>query len=392
MTAAHAFWAARPEPSVAAEIPGVWARFMAEADALADVFDGRTTGEMQVVIPEAMARILGPFDDRIQWEFGPGSAAGSDKAHMLALSTELRQEDRPLVDALMAAAPDHPRLALTEPRPPAPDVERAAGQLLGRAGGRVQLTGARAEPSEHGTLDIVGIGPGVAERLGGEAGVAFSVLAGEAVERDWLGTTRGERQGGGLLGRLFGKRDEGADWLAAFHAEWTAALRSLRDAIPAEPFADQRADGGETLFRYDPALNDWQDDPRGDTITYATRHPDLAAARQAGIRIAACRYTRHAESFLGLRLARTEAQPFDQVTERGQVAEALDAALRARSLGGVWGEGHGQAHVYIDFTAGDIDAAIDTVRGVMAAEAVVAPGAILFDEAGLETRVLPLEP
>ncbi|MEM6971498.1 MAG: hypothetical protein AAF577_01735 [Pseudomonadota bacterium] len=394
----YAFWAARLEPAEQAAIAPMWQRFMAEADALADLFDGTVDGDVGLDVPDAMARILGPFDETVMWEFGPGAMVGADTPHALVLSSELNHEARPLMHAIMAAAPSHPRLALAEPRPPARTIEAAIDQIAGRTGG-LTITGARVERSQTGTIDVTGIGPGMEFQLAGEALTAFSVLMGEQVERDWFGEGHGNvidaPKGGGILGRLLGKAprpDPHPDWLGGFRDQVTDLLRMLHDAVPTERFADQPGAGEVALYQLDPTANDWEGDPRRDTITYTTTQSGYFDARQQGCRMAARRYTRHVEAFLGLRLARTPDHPFDAVDARSTLSDALNAALRERNLGGVWGEGHGQGHVYLDFTTSDIEAALTTAAEVLATAGVTAPADILFDAAGLEERLLPLRP
>ncbi|MEO1531924.1 MAG: hypothetical protein AAFU72_07135, partial [Pseudomonadota bacterium] len=73
-----------------------------------------------------------------------------------------------------------------------------------------------------------------------------------------------------------------------------------------------------------------------------------------------------------------------------EIADAIDADLRAGGLGGVFGEGHGRAHVYVDAAVTEIPSAIGVIERVLGRLGHSAPAHILFDEAGLTDLALPL--
>ena len=382
MADVYDFWADRIPAAEAAMIDRFWEAFVQIAPSIDHTFSG--TGD-PVDVAEVMQTALGDLAEMIpSWEFGP-----AEDGHHLALSPDFSHELRPLVRAMVNRAPEIPRFTIHDARQPHPDLAGIPDVVASRMFQPFTLTGAEAMAGEHRRIDLVGSGPGADSDA--QAGLLFSVLVGEAVERDWLGEIAVQRSGPGMLSRMFGKKPAAADpmdWLPGFKDQVDAVLAELMDARPATPMAEPLPGADGLLYQITPTGSEG---PRADSITYQTTHGDYAAARFANARISSVRFSRFGESFLGLRIQRAEEMNFDQVTERGDLADAIDSQLQAAGAGGVFGEGHGQGHVYIDFAATDIPLAIATIERTLGQRGVTAPSALLFDEAGLEDQILPLQ-
>ncbi|MDH3666397.1 MAG: hypothetical protein OEN23_05660 [Paracoccaceae bacterium] len=382
MADAYDFWAERITAGEAAAIVRFWEAFVKAAPAIDGTFSG--TSEPVDVAAE-MANALGNLNDAVtSWEFGP-----VEGGHFLALSPELDHVKRPLMRAMVRRAPDIPRFEFCDARRPHTDLDVVPDVVASRMARPFSLSGAKATEGDHRRVDITGCG-GSADAAH-QAALLFSIIVGEEIERDWLGEIHAERTGGGFVSRLFGSGDpptEPMSWLPGFEEEAMSTLARLMDARPAARMGDPVPPDSEgALYQSEPHDSD---NPRADAITYQTVHTDYAAARFAGARISSVRFSRHGESFLGLRIERTAEQPFNEVADRAEISEALDAQLRAAGAGGVFGEGHGKGHVYIDFATTDIELAIASVERELGRLDVAGPAAILFDEAGLEDKVLPL--
>jgi len=383
MADAYDFWAERIPPSDSAAIDRFWDRFAEIAPALDATFN-RTAEPVDVA--SSMDQALGDLAERVtSWEFG-----AAERGHFLALSPELGHEKRPLIRALVSRAPTLEGWEFGDACRPIEQIDLVAHLVASRAHKPFSLKGASSYAGSHRRIDIMGQGAG--SDADAQAGLVFSVLFGETVERDWLGEIGIERPSGGIISRLIGKASPPKSpeaWLTSFQEKTQHLLDQLMEDRPKAALAAQLGPGAEvSLFQCVPRESD---NPRSDSITYQTAHTELADARFAGARISSVRFSRHSESLLGLRIERTLEQPFDQVSDRGDLAERIDSALRDADAGGVYGEGHGTGHVYIDFATRDIPIAIATVELVLSRAEVSGSAAFLFDEAGLEQRVLPIQ-
>ena len=384
MADAYDFWAERIAPNDSAAIDRFWDRFVEIAPALDGTFRGTAD---PVDVASSLTLALGDLAERVtSWEFGP-----AETGHFLALSPELDHEKRPLIRALLNRAPELAGWEFGDARRPHDSLDHVLHLAASRMHQLLTLTGVSSCAGSHRRIDLIGNGAG--RDVDCQAGLVFSVIFGEAIERDWLGEISFGRRAGGLLSKLIGKASRAAPpeaWLAPFLEETQHLLDQLMEDRPEAAYSAPLGAGTEvTLYECEPRESD---DPRSDTITYQTAHTDLAAARFAGVRISSVRFSRHRESLLGLRIERTPEQPFGQVSDRSDLAERIDSALRASGAGGVYGEGHGTGHVYIEFATGDIPMATAIVERVLGQSEVSGPAAFLFDEAGLEHRVWSFQP
>ncbi|MEM8624571.1 MAG: hypothetical protein AAGG47_13730 [Pseudomonadota bacterium] len=388
MADVYDFWANRQPQADLDAIDAFWAAFTVQSARFDAMLSGRERASGSDTIPGLMAEALGPLAHRIFWEFGPGEASPDGPGFFLALTPELYGSKRPLARAFVNRAPTLAGWSFGDARRSLPSTEPLLDLVASRAFGQQQLTGAWVAPGTHRRIDVIGQGRG--DGIDGQAGLLFSLVLGEAVERDWLGElTAKPMPPKGLAERLRRSAAENRPtWIDRFAEEARALHQTLANDLPHLPFAPSRNQAEATLFNVTPRKDDW---PRADMITYRTTRPDYAAARFAAVTIAAPRFSSMAESFLALRLARTPEHPFEEIEEREILATAIDTALREAEIGGVFGEGHGHEHVYVDFAVTEIAKAIDVVGRVLREGGQTAPGHILFDEDGLTDLTLPVE-
>ena len=382
MADAYDFWAERITAEESQAIDRFWEHFTRHADAIDRTY---TTREDPVDVTAITVEAIGSLHDMgIFWEYGPTETGHAETGHALALTPELYLEARPLARAIVSRAPDLPRWSFADARPPAPFDANTIALIEGRAGLAFPLTGARPEAGTHNRIDFVGEGRGDPGVLGDFAALAFSILFGEAIERDWLGKARGKPRS--ALSGLFTKRPDPDTWMPEFEASTQELLDDLMSAVPSTPLSSgSPRDAEVSLFNLTPRS---ETELGADFITYATTRPDLANAMFGGARISMPRYSAFDESLCGIAIARTGDQNFDQVEERG--ALALDLHDKLGDIGGLVGEGHGLAHVYIDFAVTDIPRAIAIAETCLSRAGITGPAWVRFHEAGLEDRTLPL--
>lgn len=388
MADAYDFWAERLPSAERAAVHAFWEGFARHAAFIDAIFTGEDRSGTADDVADCMADALGPLSDGIYWEFGPLDETGK-RGHFLALTPELYHSKRPLARALVAAAPDLPGWGFGDARRPMAADASILANVASRAFRDVTLLGAEVQAGAHRMVDVTGLGPD--EHAGGQAGLLFSLVMGEAVERDWLGevssTPAKAPRAAGLAGMIGRRAAPEESWVSDFAEEARGLVDAMRAGTQTAPFAPVRGSVPETLFRLTPGDGTW---PRADLVTYLTTRPDFAQARFDDAPIAAERFSTRGESFIALRLARTPAAPLDDVSDRAEIADAIDADLRAGGLGGVFGEGHGRAHIYVDAAVTEIPSAIGVIERVLGRLGHSAPAHILFDEAGLTDLALPL--
>ncbi|MEM0944155.1 MAG: hypothetical protein AAGI70_09425, partial [Pseudomonadota bacterium] len=360
MNDAYDFWAARLPAPADRLIATFWETFTRLAPRLDAAFTSQDNGRVMAET-ELFAAAIDTVSDEIMFEFGPGAEGG----HHLALTPELTHDLRPLCRALVRGAPDLARWSFSDARPALTGQSEIETALTGRLQDTPSITGAEARPGEAQGIDIIGRGRGAAEEIGREAATAFSVLVGEEIERDFFNRSEGVSEGA-RMGRLFGKKGSNLDWLPAFREQALDIHQGLLDARPAGAFAAAPTAKTEmALLQLGASEVDDESYPRADLITYATAQATYAEARARGLVLPGVRFSRHGEMLCGIRIARSEARAFDEVTERNQLAEKIDGELRRRAIGGVFGEGHGAGHIYIDVSTLDIEAARTCIAEIL---------------------------
>ncbi|MHA3914146.1 hypothetical protein [Halovulum sp. GXIMD14793] len=143
------------------------------------------------------------------------------------------------------------------------------------------------------------------------------------------------------------------------------------------------------LFQLEPPR---EDNLRPDLITYSTLHEIFGQAVLSRAPFSSRCHSNFDEWFLLLKVARSDAHPFNDVSERGDIEEMLHKALSEDKLGGYVGGGHGMEAIYMDFAVTDVERAVARIQQAMAEQPFVADATLHFLDAGLEDLVIPVQP
>lgn len=389
MQDAYDFWAARVPGDRLSQIDAMWARFAQTVPEVTEELAAppdRRGGQLQSL----MQRVLGPFEGLLDWDFAPPPFGAT--GHTLVLTAGPRHQHRVLARAVLDNAPDLRGWAFLDARPPLKEASDAPGVVAVRDRGKAfALTGMTASTGAHRRIDVDPQGNGDAAVLSRQAALTFDALMGEDLARDWLG--RHEAKKKGLLSRIGGRRGGAGNgaWCADFRDSCHSLVGEIRDGLPDKPFAEQTYDrNAQVMYQ----ANTLEPDPnwRHDTITGYTRYRQMTQARMAGDAVAAGRFSRFGESFCGLKVARTADFHFDEIEQRVALAEGAHLMLSSREEGGVTGEAHGRAHVYIDLALLDLSGGIATLAELLDRIELTGPAWLIFDEAGLREMSIPLTP
>jgi hypothetical protein len=387
MADAYDFWADRVTREEARAIDTFWDRFERARRRI----ERSLAGAASHVDPDReVETALGELASRLFWDF----ELTEEGRRRLVVTAELGHSNRTLARAVVRRCPGIEGWAVADAREPIAKIPSAARSILFRSRSEAfaveEITPRRAA---HRMVDLDAAGRGDPEFLADQAGIVFSALLGDRADQDWLGESRARQvRRGGMRERLFGAPVPRNDrWLSDFRAACVEIISACEADRPEAPFAESRyADARHSDYRLKPAKI--EAGRRRDAMIWQTRYPALAAARIAGMRIGAPRFTRFGESFCGVKLRRTQSAPFDRGEQLGRLAVAVEAALMEAKIGGLTGVGEGAHHVYLDVALMEIETALPLVRDVLKREKVEVPAWMIFDEAGLEDRYLPLTP
>lgn len=387
MADAYDFWAARVPGDRLTEIEAMWARFVQavpEIDADLALPPEQRSGE----VAGLMGRVLGPFAEQLEWEFGPGPFG--EPGHTLILTAGLEHKERVTARAVLDNAPDLRGWAFADVRPPIPEPADLASAVADRDGRKFLLAGLDAAVGPVRRIDLAPQGSGSEEALERQAALAFGVLMGDQVAQGWLGRSRAGRKS--LLGRLGGRRGAmGGGWLGDLRIRINQLMGEVIDTLPGRPFAEEEYDRARQVMYQ---ANRLENDPgwRHDTITGYTSYTQMTRARMSGDALAGARFSRFGEVFCGLKIARTPDFHFDEFEQRVALSEGAHLMLSSREEGGVTGEAVGRAHVYIDLALTDLSGGMATLAELLDRIELTGPAWLIFDEAGLTDLAIPLTP
>ncbi|MCP4806176.1 MAG: hypothetical protein GY913_05260 [Proteobacteria bacterium] len=312
---------------------------------------------------------LAPVLPGLFWEFGPGDAGG----HRLVVSCEASLQNRHLVEALVARAPDIPGWTFSSSRPPTtPEV--AANFVDHRTGARIGRAQVACSPGEGNRVDIRWHIPGL--RDGFDAAYeGTSRLLGEQAVSDHVGVidcveSADDQRGWRTLPVLFGK-----------------VRTDIQRGLPEAPWALSE-DLRFTMWKLErPAAA--SDHPAQTDLTIAkSAHPEMWVSTRARAPFLSTRFSRHGETFAYVKTDLSGVPDDDAFEHKAQLEDKADAALRQAGLGALIGGGTGLRYGYLELAITDIVAAQATLR---AALGEVSPRSwLLFHDATLRDDWLPL--
>jgi hypothetical protein len=371
-----------PHPSESAardlalgRIDAWWRAFADATPRLVDFFRGGDSWDLAGWMREQ----LGGVDDRIMWEFGPGTQG--DDGHRLVLTPESERQLRPLVDTILARAPalagwefHAHRLAETLPTALRMAAERTSVDLTGWT--------ARTEVSEEGLVDVTFAPPEPVALTATSRSAALALveaLVGEELMDVWVGNVDVEEptEAGEPLARLAGD---------------VAALVDARCAlVPELPYWRRAGDASWTLLRLAPKT-DAAADYAGQQDMLVAKTLDFALWRaQHGARPFHSRcFSRSGEIMCTLKIDGADGLSTDGLPDKAAIEDAIAGALGAHELGAQIGGGTGLRYSYVDLALTDVTAAMEALCPVLRAGKLPRRTWLQFFDAELADEWIPL--
>jgi hypothetical protein len=338
----------RVRATVQARIDEWWEAFGARAMDLEGFFDNRAEWDLA----GWMQQHLQAIDPRLMWEYGPGANRG----HRLIITPEGEHHLRPLVDEIIARAPQLPGWLFFNHRTPEP-VGHMARTVQARSGMEPAFTAVALAPGELNRIDLTFQFP--AGFLDYQRPVAHTqtVIAAEAL------------LGEDLLGDWLGKLDASARVAqplspSSLPRAFAALAGTQRAKLPAEPVLDFVDTLPRTTIELNPKLA--EDYARRFDLRWAfTALPELWRNAHSDQRLWPGRFTRNAETFCYLKIDRGATESDPRTDHHVRFEAPLDGALRSRRYGCVIGAGTGLRYTYVDLALLDMEGAMRRLRKLL---------------------------
>lgn len=355
-----------------------WQAFAAQTDK----FDALFSRSDDWDLPAWMDEHLGAVEPRLMWEFGP---ALRQKGHRLVVTPEAAHELRPLVRTLIERAPPLAGWEFYEYRLPE-DFRQALRSISGRTGEDIAGTLFRARPARGGRIDLTFSIPfcrDEGDRTALHAAfVACECLLGERLLDERVGAIEvvppRERWLAQLIERL--ADDEHQPWLALdeLRSVFADQVAGMVDRLPLQPCCDWIDEAHWATITLEPPPRA-EYPQRSDLFVAVTGALDVWKAAHSSSAFYSTCHSRCGETFCYVKLDGRDGLSADSpFADRGDIEDALSAALRAEKLGCVIGGGTGQVYSYIDLALTDLRLGVNVVREALQQGGVPPRSWILF--------------
>ncbi len=386
----------RERERIVERIDAWWAEFAANTANLEALF----SQEIEWDLPNWMHEHLGAIDSRLMWEYGPGLRGG----HRLVITPEAEHQLRPLVQTILDRAPKLEGWAFFPYRLPE-DLKLTVQTVEARTGGDISKARFQAQIGKHNRIDLVYASPDTKseddEQASHDAFVATETLLGEEDLDRWVGAIEVRPAAGGLK-KLFA-RGPRLQPLDRIKPTFDALKLALREQLPPrrlcefdfraeEPPADAWWQWGSFEIEL---KEDWQpDDYPGYSDIFVAISPwqGLWMAQHGGPPFHSRRYSQFGETFCYLKLDGREGLDEQKFADRGEIEDAIDAAIVPDKLGCTIGGGTGRFYSYIELALTDVNAAFERIRKVLVDGNINPRTWLLFHDAHLADEWLGVYP
>jgi hypothetical protein len=324
-----------------------WRAFEAQCASLDRLFNDEARWDLVGWMRENLQAI----HPRLMWEFGPGTNRG----HRLIITPEAEHHLRPLVEEIIARAPNRPGWLFSGYRVPEP-ASHLPRTISSRTGEEPLFTGVALAPGELNRVDLTFQFPADVllakrEQAHAQAFVAAEALLGEDMLIDWLGKL--DTTSDAALALPPGAVPRGFAALAA----------QQRSKLPSQPLLERAAalEWAEIELKPKETGSDYAH--RYDLLSARTAVPDLWRNAHSDQSFWSGRFSRCGETFCYLKLDLGSEGSEQAREQRDRLESLIDRALREARVGCTIGGGIGLRYSYIDLALTDVRAASKVLRG-----------------------------
>ena len=369
-------------PAQHAAIAAWWEAFSEAEAQISQLFSGKDRSFDLVAF---MGTHLGAVDPSLCWEFGPPVAG---KSHRLILTPEADKGLRPLVQAILKAAPPTSRFEFYPYRLPEV-MEQAELTMKGRTGWEnIAAIDYEIMPGQFNTFDLLYHLPwdGEENELAYKAMVLTETLLGEERLDKWVGAIDIKKKDlapHGVMSEFgMGTKKQGSP-IAGLRADFEARIAAARAAfVPYRQLVNEQTKW--CLFDFKPKdAADYAG--KDDLLVSPFVDANLMRATMRG-NFYSERFSRD-ETFIYLKLDAAAGDIDLEIFEdRAAIEVALGEALEQANLGCTLGGGTGRRYSYVDMAVTDLNAAIPLIRETLRAGKLTKRSWLLFQDADLQSE------
>ncbi|MBE9610412.1 hypothetical protein [Chitinilyticum piscinae] len=327
--------------------------------------------ETEFDLPAWMQTHLSSIHDGIYWEFGP---AIRQSGHRLAITAEDDLALRPLISAILEAAPKLPGWEFY-PERIAESAEQVRLTVEARTGTPFGVVGIAFVPGEWGRIDArIQITEELAadtELADDQAWLTLLTLLGEHATFDWFG--------------YFDLFTEGDDFMAldAARSHWHVLQAERRAAIAPVPRQIHDDQTGCGVYELNPdAADDYP--KRRDLLVGIYTQQELVDSLLRDRDFHSPRLLPAGYLLCYLKIDGCEGLDDCEFADRGEIEDAVTEVLEASGYGIVCGGGTGLRYSYIDLILNDWRAAAPLLRQRLQQGGINPRSWLLFADAALE--------
>lgn len=332
-------------------IKGWWSAFEKNAATIAASFSKKAEFDL----PGWMQGTLQKIDHNLCWEYGPALRC---KGHRLVITPESSRHLRPLTERILSLAPSMSGWEFYGYRP-AEDLKTASMTCECRVGRDLDGVSVVVAKGRHNRIDLKFLfnkSEGLDEKVAfNTAFVATESLLGEEVLDKWIGSIEADFAPQ--------KRSIGLERL---QSTVQALIDSILDQLPADHFYKQYSDDQE-WSSFSRKLKEPPTDCAGrdDIYVGGTCRFDVLSASTANFPFFSTSFSRHDERFCYLKIDGIDGLAEDGFQDRGEIEDAVHAALMEQGLGCRFGGGTGHRYSYVDLILTDVQQAIPVIQRVL---------------------------
>lgn len=367
---------AREHEETLRRIDAWWAEFARRVDDLKALFTRKKDWDLPAWMHERLQGIC----PELMWEFGP---AVRTEGHRLVITPEGERHLRPLVGAILERAP---KIAGWEfyPYRIAEDLDWAMTTVIGRTG--VDMKDARVElrPRDDQKIDVRYMFAACRSPEDDDAMhaafVATESLLGEPLLDRWVGTIEVAPHPKKSLFAF--RREPGGIPIAEMPSRMKQEIDAVVATLPQGRCVDRRdAEWAMWELRPPQGRNDYP--AQSDMLLGKSMYPEMWMATRAPQPFYSDVYSRSGETFCYLKLDGSEGLDEEHFADKGEVEDAIDAALREAGVGCFVGGGTGLRYSYLDLALDDIERGAEIVRGILRGGNIAKRSWLLFHDAEL---------
>lgn len=316
-----------------------WSAFQSKRNDISAFFHRDQSWDLE----QWMSANLQAIHPHLMWEFGP---AVHGAGHRLVITPESRHELRPLVTAIIQAAPQIDGWEFYAYRQPE-SVEMMLQTVEARTGGDLSQASFRTAFDDLQRITIQICAPHFSEQDENsmqQAFVTMESLVGEEVLNRWIGYI--------IASPTSTEEADQFEPLERMKPVVDQLIEELQSALPDRPLFEMIGADGEDSENYVYELEPEQAEDyteRGDLAVARTAYRTMWMAAHSPIMFDSARYSNCGETFCYVKVDGSgEDIAACKFADKAEIEDALDAALRAAGLGCTIGGGTGLRYSYID--------------------------------------------